>query len=144
MDWTSGLIMYGVLALVVGFGIANTFLMAFMERTREYGVLLSLGMRPVKLSLMTYIESIMLMVAGLLAGLAMSVPLTLYYARRGIRFPGEDEIYAQYGIDPVIHPLMNVNAVLWAVGIVAVITALMAVYPAAKASRLKPVEAMGR
>lgn len=54
MDWVGGLILYVVLALVVGLGIADTFLMAFLERIHEFGVLLSLGMRPFRLSLMVY------------------------------------------------------------------------------------------
>ncbi len=73
MDWNSGLISYGVLVLIVAFGIANTFLMAFMERTHEYGVLLSLGMRPRALSVLAYLESLLLTAMGLAVGLILGL-----------------------------------------------------------------------
>lgn len=144
MDWNSGLVMYGVLVLVVGFGIANTFLMAFMERIHEYGVLLSLGMKPLAVSLMTYLESLVLTLLGLLGGLILGIPLTLYFQKHGMQFKGAEDVLAEYGMNPVVHTRLSLEVVLMATGIVAGITIAMALYPALKASRLKPVEALRR
>jgi len=143
IDWTSGLIMYAVLALVVGFGIANTFLMAFMERMHECGVLLSIGMRPLRLGLMMYIESVLLSVAGIALGVAVGIPLVSYYQKRGIDFgEGAGELMREYGMSSVIHLELSFEVVTWAVAIVLAVALAVAVYPAIKASRLSPVEAL--
>jgi putative ABC transport system permease protein len=144
MDWNSGLISYGVLVLIVAFGIANTFLMAFMERTHEYGVLLSLGMRPRALSVLAYLESLLLTAMGLAVGLILGLGLAYYYAAKGLYIPGTEELYAEYGLNPRIYSLVTAKVVVLALGIVGVMTAVMAIYPAVKAGRLKPVEALRR
>lgn len=143
IDWVGGLIMYAVLALVVGFGIGNTFLMAFMERIRECGVMLSLGMRPLMLSALLYLESILLTVTGLILGVLLGTPLVLYFQVRGISFGEEGgKMLQEYGMSPVIHPLLVPGVFSWALGIVAGVAVLAAIYPALKASGLKPVEAL--
>ncbi len=143
LDWIGGVILYLVLALVVGFGIANTFLMAFLERVHEFGVLLSLGMRPVQLFLLVYIESV-LTIGGIFLGLLLGVLITFYYQREGINFGGSEELFSQYGLNPLIHPQISIYVMTWAISIVSVIALLAAFYPAVKAGHLKPVEALRR
>ena len=142
LDWNSGLIFYGILTVVVGFGIANTFLMAFMERIHEFGVLLSLGMRPWLVSLMLYTESVLLSLVGVLIGLAIGVPVVFYFQWRGIDFGYGEEIMNQYGISAIIYPQLQPLVLYWTVGIVLGMALLFAVYPAVKAAYLKPVEAL--
>lgn len=142
LDWSSGLILYGVLVLVVGFGIANTFLMAYMERIHEFGVMLALGMRPATLSLLVYAESAILSLLGLVAGLAAGVPLVLYFQVHGIEFGMSEDVLSQYGMSPVIHPLLTPLVLQWTVAIVMGMALLFAIYPALKAARLRPVEAL--
>ncbi len=144
VDWNSGLIMYFALVLVVGFGIANTFLMAYMERIHELGVLLALGMPPRRLSRMVYLESVLLVALGILAGLAGGVPITLYYQVKGIDFGLNEELTAKYGMSSVIHPHLEPLVFAWAGCIVVAISLAVAVYPALKAARIRPVEALHR
>jgi putative ABC transport system permease protein len=142
MDWNTGLIMYAVLVLVVAFGVANTFLMAFLERIREYGVLLSLGMGPVRMGLMAYTESVLLTLAGLAVGTGLGSAWAYWLQVQGWEFAAEGHLTSKYGVDPILYGELSWEVVGWAVGIVFVMTVAMAVYPAAKASRLRPVEAM--
>lgn len=144
VDWNSGLIMYAALVLVVGFGIANTFLMAYMERIHELGVLLALGMPPRRLSRMVYLESVLLIGLGLLAGLAGGLPITLHYQVKGIDFGLKEELTDKYGMSSVIHPQLEPLVFAWAAGIVVAISLAVAVYPALKAARIRPVEALRR
>lgn len=144
VDWTSGLIMYAVLVLVVGFGIANTFLMAYMERIHELGVLLALGMRPRRLSRLVYLESVLLVGLGIVIGLVIGVPVTLYYQMHGIDFGMDEAVTAKYGMSSVIHPQLEPLVLVWACGIVLAISLAVAVYPALKAARIRPVEALRR
>lgn len=143
MDWYSGQIIYVLLVLVVGFGIANTFLMAYLERIHEFGVLLSLGMRPGRLGLMVYAESVLLCLVGLAVGMALGVPVVQYFRHTGISFgEGAEELMAEYGMSPVIHPMLTPSVFAYAIGIVLVVSLLLALYPAVKAARLQPVEAL--
>lgn len=144
VDWNSGLIMYAALVLVVGFGIANTFLMAYMERIHELGVLLALGMPPRRLSRMVYLESVLLVAIGIVLGVAGGVPITLYYQVKGIDFGLNEELTAKYGMSSVIHPHLEPMVFAWAGGIVLAISLAVAVYPALKAARIRPVEALRR
>ena len=143
IDWYSGLVIYFVLVVVVGFGIANTFLMAFMERIREFGVLLSLGMAPGRISFMVYTESVLLTVLGVMCGLGIGVPLVLLFEWKGISF-GEagGKMLSEYGMSPIIYPELSALVLQWAVGIVLAVSLALAIYPAWKASRLLPVEAL--
>jgi ABC-type lipoprotein release transport system permease subunit len=143
LDWYSGLIIYALLVLVVGFGIANTFLMAFIERIREFGVLLSLGMNPRRLFLMVYAESVFLSLLGVVTGLVFGIPLVYYFQVQGINFGKESEaLMTQYGLSPIIHPQLSMFVVGLAVSIVLSTALVLAFYPALKAGRLQPVPAM--
>ena len=142
LDWTSGLVIYAVLALVVGFGIANTFLMAYMERIHEFGVLRALGMQPVRIGAMVYLESVLLSLLGVAGGLLAGSGIVLILNRTGINFGMSEDVMASYGLDPVIYPRLEPVVFEWAVVIVLTIALAVAVYPAIKAGRIKPVEAL--
>lgn len=68
MDLVSGFIFYVILVVVVAFSILNTFLMAILERTREFGVLLAIGMKPKRLVRLVLAESAVLTFFGIAAG----------------------------------------------------------------------------
>ena len=143
LDWYSGQIIYLVLVLVVGFGIANTFLMAYLERIHEFGVLLAVGMRPGRLARMVYAESVLLSLAGIAVGLVFGVSGVLLTRRTGISFgEGTEELMAEYGMSPRIHPMLTPSVLGYAVAIVLAVACLLALYPAVKAARLTPVEAL--
>lgn len=143
LDWYSGQIIYLVLVCVVGFGIANTFLMAYMERIHEFGVLLALGMSPRRLGWLVYAESICLIALGVATGLAIGIPFTQYWHHRGISFgEGAEEIMAEYGMSALIHPVVRPMVVGLAVVIVSTVALILALYPAWKATRLEPVRAL--
>jgi putative ABC transport system permease protein len=145
LDWYSGQIIYFVLVLVVGFGIANTFLMAYLERLRELGVILALGMRPRGVALMVYAESVFLTLMGVLAGLAIGIPVVQFFHRKGIYFGKEaEEIMAEYGMSATIHPALSPLVIRLAVLIVGGVALVLALYPACKASRLAPLDGMRR
>lgn len=143
LDWYSGQIIYLVLVLVVGFGIANAFLMAYLERIHEFGVLLSLGMKPRRVGLLVYAESVLLTLSGVVGGLVVGSLVVLYLHRTGIDFgEASQEIMAEYGMSSIIHPMLNTLVVSRSTLIVLSVALLLAVYPAVRASRLEPVEAL--
>ena len=143
LDWYSGQIIYLVLVLVVGFGIANTFLMAYLERIHEFGVLLSLGMKPRQVGVLVYAESVLLTLCGIAVGLVVGSLFVLYFHQTGIDFgEASQELMAEYGMSSVVHPILSSLVIGRSCLIVLVVSLLLAVYPAYRASRLEPVEAL--
>jgi ABC-type lipoprotein release transport system permease subunit len=132
-----------ILVVVVGFGILNTILMAILERSRELGVVLALGLRPAAMFRMVYLESLMLASVGLVIGLALSVPLLAWL--HGVEIPLGGDLAKStelWGMEPVmtfkLKPLNPIGSTLT----ILVVAAVAALYPAVKASRARPVDAL--
>ncbi|MEN8183970.1 MAG: FtsX-like permease family protein, partial [Myxococcota bacterium] len=133
-----------VLVVVVAFGILNTLLMSILERTRELGVLLALGLRPAAIFRLVYWESLMISGVGLVIGLALAIPLVLYFEAHPIPITGDAAAGAldMFGMEPVItwklKPLNPLGSALTILGV----ATLAALYPAFRASRSRPVDAL--
>ncbi len=142
MDLVSGIISYLILIMVVAFSILNTFLMAILERTREFGVMMAVGIRPWRLTRLVLIESAGMTLVGIAAGVLMGCALTLYFQSHGIDLAGTSEIARQYGIPSRLFPRLTWVTSLAGPLVVFFITLLAAMYPALKIRRLDPVTAM--
>lgn len=132
-----------ILVVVVGFGILNTILMAILERARELGVILALGLKPAALFRMIYLESMLLASLGLLIGLTLSVPLLAWLHGVEIPFTGDIAKGTElWGMEPVmtfkLTPLNPIGSTIT----ILIVAALAALYPALKASRARPVDAL--
>ena len=142
MDLISGMIFYFLLILVVAFSILNTFLMAILERTREFGVLMSIGTRPGRLTKLLLIESMTMATIGILGGVLLGSAITLYFQSHGIDLSGQSELLSQFGISGRIYPKLSLLSALSGPAAVLLITFGAALYPAFKVQRLQPVEAL--
>ncbi|MBW2137535.1 MAG: ABC transporter permease [Deltaproteobacteria bacterium] len=142
MDLFSGFIMYILLIIVVAFSILNTFLMAILERTREFGVLLAIGTKPGRLTRVLLMESATLTLLGILAGVVAGSLVTYYFQAHGIVVSDASELLRQYGLPERLYPRLSGLSVFIGSGIVLAITVITALYPALKVRRLRPVEAM--
>ena len=142
LDLVSGLIMYVILIVVVAFSILNTFLMAIFERTREFGVLMAIGMTPGRLMKSLFLESATITLIGIILGIISGGMITWYYQVHGILISGASELLSQYGLPERMYPQLSVLSVSIGAGIVLIITILTAIYPVLKVRRLRPVEAM--
>jgi len=132
-----------ILIIVVGFGILNTILMAILERRRELGVVLALGLRPGAMFRLVYLESMFLAAFGLVIGLAAGIPLVLHFVAHPVHLTGTAAgALRLWGIEPVLtwklKPLNPIGSTITILGVAAV----AALYPALKASRSRPVEAL--
>ncbi len=132
-----------ILVVVVGFGILNTILMAVLERTRELGVLLALGLRPMAVFRVVYVESLALAGVGLLLGLVLAIPLVLWFEGHPVALTGEMAAATElFGMEPVmtwkLKPLNPIGSTITILGV----AALAAFYPAVKAARGRPVDAL--
>lgn len=142
MDLASGVIFYLILIIIVAFSILNTFLMALFERTREFGILLAMGARPMRLFKLLFMESLFLTTAGAILGTLAGCGVTAWFQATGIDISGASEMLRQYGISGIIYPRLSILSAAIGPAAVICITMLTALYPAIRATRLTPVEAM--
>jgi ABC-type lipoprotein release transport system permease subunit len=132
-----------ILIVVVAFGLLNTILMSVLERQRELGVMLALGLSPRAIFRLVYLESLLLSGIGLALGLALALPAAAIMQRNPIRITGEiQEMSEQFGFEPVIAWSLRAWNPLVAVALMTVIALLAALYPAAKAASARPVDAL--
>ena len=132
-----------IILLALSFGIVNTMLMAVLERVREIGMLMAIGMNRLSIFLMIALETLYLVM--------MASPLGLLLAYLTISHLGEvgmdlsalyQEGYAAYGFKSFIYPKLE-NAYYLRIFIMVAVTAILAsIYPALTAIRLNPVSAI--
>lgn len=139
----AGIIYMVIFMLALIFGIINTMMMAVLERVRELGMLMSVGMNKGKVFIMIVVETILLaMVAGPV-GLFLGYFTTNYFHKHGINlFFYSEEGMKQFGFDKFIYPNVEPETYYQLVVAVSLTALLGSLYPAWKAIRLRPVEAI--
>jgi ABC-type antimicrobial peptide transport system permease subunit len=146
IDRVSGDVMMAVMGLIVAMGVLNTVLMSVLERTKEFGVLMAIGMRPRRLAWLVLLEAACLGVLGSLAGLALGSGLVAYLVAYGIDYSGYmgGEALEMEGLVLATHMFGAWDPDRMGAYVVAtvVVTVLAGVYPALHLSRLEPVEAL--
>jgi ABC-type lipoprotein release transport system permease subunit len=135
-----------VIYLVVVFAIANTFLVSVLERVREFGLLNALGLRGGRLARLVLAETALMTVLSMALGLALAFGIHSALSRHGISVAawGIEEIELA-GVDlanMVMRSRIVVSKWVTASVLVALATIGSAVYPALRAARLAPAEAM--
>ena len=128
--------------VAMGFGIVNTTLMAVFERMREFGILKSLGMRPWRIIRGVLTESFILLLMGMVGGNLLAILTTWPLAQSGIDLSALAAGAEYAGMTRIIYPLIDSRDVLVANTIVLLLGLFVSLYPAVKAARFKPVEAM--
>lgn len=135
--------MLAILVVVVAFGILNTILMSVLERQRELGVMLALGLSPRAVFRLVYVESLLLSGIGLALGLALALPGAAIMERHPIPITGEiQQMSEMFGVTPVITWELDAWNPLIAAGLMIGVALLAALYPAAKAAAGRPVDAL--
>lgn len=131
-----------IILLALIFGIINTMLMAVLERLKELGMLMAVGMNKARIFFMIVLETLILSAIGLPLGLLFGHLTILYLGRYGIDLSAFSESLQQYGMSDQLY--FNLDPVVyWQIPVGILITALLAaIYPAWKAIRLRPVEAI--
>ncbi len=142
LDMSTAMLMYGTLVIVVVFIILNTLYMSVLERTREFGMLLALGMKPSQIGRMVWLEMIFLSFVGTGIGIVLGIALTAYFESVGIAFEGLDEIYAQWGLPSRFYPNMTPFRVLLGPGAIVAAIAILGIIPYRRVMGLEPVSAM--
>jgi ABC-type lipoprotein release transport system permease subunit len=134
----------GIVLIMVTLGVLNTVLMAVLERHREFGLLLALGMKPRRIAAMVLAESLLLTALGTAIGLGLGWAAHRYFAVHGLDLAAMmDQTFSVAGVavDTVVHSYLYPHRIPGTLLFVAALGFSAALYPAIKAARTDPTEA---
>ena len=137
-------ILFLIFFVLAAMGIANTMLMAIIERTHELGMLMAVGMRPIQMVGLIVAEAAGLAVASLVMGAALGSPLLWYLQVHGLNLGGERGAVSLAGIvvGPLWYGRQDFTAYTQAAVGLAITALASALYPALRAARFRPAEAL--
>jgi ABC-type lipoprotein release transport system permease subunit len=142
LDASTSMLWYISLVIIVVVLLLNTLLMSILERTREFGVLLALGMRDGAIGRMVWLELLLLLGLGLTAGMVLGGALALWYGVHGLPLPGAEGVFAQWGLPSRMYTQLSAFSLFTGPAAIALTTALAGVLPYLRIRRLRPVSAM--
>ena len=140
-----GVLIMVIFFVVLGLGIANTFLVSVFERTKEFGMMMAIGVLPRQVLAIVLLEAVGVTVTAACAGLGLGFTTLLYHHKFGFdtRFLMAESIQVgNFRIDPMIFPPLEIETFLQALLVLVAFALLAAIYPAYKASKMNPLEAL--
>jgi ABC-type lipoprotein release transport system permease subunit len=145
LSTSTNLYMYifvGIILFALLFGITNTMLMSVVDRIRELGVLIAIGMKKGRIFFMILLETILLSLTGGLFGTIIGVLTIAYFGRAGIDLTFVSTGLESWGMAAVLYPFLP--AAMYIVLTIMILFAanIAALLPAWKATHLVPSEAI--
>jgi putative ABC transport system permease protein len=142
LKYATTTLLYLTLVAVVAFIILNTLLMSVLERTREFGMLLAVGMRPRLIGRMVWFELFALATAGCSIGLGLGAGVTLWFQYRGIAFSGLTDLLAQFGLSPKLYPTLTLLSAFIGPGAILLAVTIGGIVPYIRVAHLTAATAM--
>lgn len=131
-----------IILAALAFGIVNTMLMVVLERTKELGMLTAIGMNKKRVFNMIMLESVFLSLVGGVVGMIISQIVIGATARNGINFASYAEGLEAMGYPAHIYPMISTSFFITVAVLIIITGILSSVYPALKALKLDPAEAL--
>ena len=131
-----------IIILALSLGILNTMLMVIMERTRELGMLMAIGMQKARIFGLIVLETLFLTLVGAPFGLILGIGTNSWFAENGINLQAFSEGLSTYGLSTIIYPQLGADYYINITILMALAAILAALYPSYKALKLKPVQAI--
>jgi ABC-type lipoprotein release transport system permease subunit len=131
-----------IILLALTFGIVNTMLMAVMDRRREFGMLMAVGMSRGRIFSMILFETIILALTGGILGMFTGGAATVITHRTGVDLTSLAEGLAEIGYNPMVYPAIDISFFIILTVMVIITGIIASLYPAYKALSLDPAEAV--
>lgn len=141
-DMTSAFFTYAILVVLVAFSVLNTQLMSVLERTREFGITMAIGLSPGRLGRLVMLEAVLMGLLGLLLGALIGGAIVAWISVHGFSIPGMEAMSERFNLPARLFPTLNPVTLLAGPVIVFLFSLLSSVYPALRLRRLMPVQAM--
>jgi ABC-type lipoprotein release transport system permease subunit len=143
IDRLGGEIFYYIIEVLVLFSVVNSFIMTIFERTREFGMLLAIGMRPWSIVAMVQWEAFFVWLLGTAAGVGVAALLVFWLQSVGI-YMGDAlaDLADQLYVSGRLYPAFSAQGFLSAPLIMLAGTQLAALLPSLRIRKLQPVEAL--
>jgi ABC-type lipoprotein release transport system permease subunit len=139
----SSLIMLGILYMIVGFGIYGTIVMMTLERIKEMGIMMTVGMQKNRVRLMMLCESFMIGITGVLAGIVTTLPIILWFSHHPLKLAGEmAKTYESYGFESLLCFEPPSYYFLKSALVIGILVLISTIYPLRKIGRLKLIDAL--
>lgn len=135
-------IFMGIILLALAFGIVNTMMMAVLERTREIGMLLALGMNKFKIFMMILLETFFLILAGCPIGITLALVTIGITQKTGIDLTQYVDVYSNFGYSHIIYPNLTFSQLETVLILVICAAFISALFPARRALKLNPAESL--
>jgi putative ABC transport system permease protein len=136
------IIFIGIVMLALAFGIINTMMMTILERTKELGMLMAIGMNRLRVFSMIMLETVFLTIVGAIAGMLSGWFIIETLGKTGIHFSAWGEGFEAIGFAAIVYPSVTPDFFI-IITIMVILTAVISsIWPARKALKLKPVEAL--
>ena len=125
-----------ILLVVALVGVVNTMLMSVLERTREIGVMMALGMRRQAIVLLFVMEATVINIAAAVPGLLAAFGVLAILEKADVHFqaPGGGVLH--------IHPVVLARDIEVVITVVVLGALAASIFPAMRAAKLRPVEAL--
>ena len=132
-----------VIFLALSFGLVNTLMMAIFERVREIGLMRALGMRPSAIVYQILVESLLLLLLGLLVGNLIAI-VTIIPLKDGIDISVVAQGMEMMGASSMLYPVLQWPDLVLANAVVIFLGIITSLLPAWRAAQYRPVEALSR
>jgi len=129
-----------IILIALSFAIVNTMLMAILERKRELGIMMAVGLNKSKLFMMIMIETVLLAIIATPIGMLLSYSSITYFGQHGLHFLSVAKGLEHFGMSAVIHTNLDVSYYLGITALTIFTTLIAAIFPARKALASKPVD----
>ena len=141
-DFTSAWFMYGILIVLVAFSVLNTQLMSVLERTKEFGIVMSLGVTPGRLGRLVLLETTLMATIGLVLGVLLGAAVVLWLGYHGFSYPGMEEMAGRFNLPSRIYTQISFIGLFFGPMIVFISSVVASFYPAIRLRWMEPVAAM--
>ncbi len=131
-----------IILLALCFGIINTMLMVIMERVRELGMLMAIGMNRLRVFTMIMLETVYLSLTGGITGIIIGYLISKYLGRTGVNLFFWKDAFAEIGYSSLVYPVIDSKTMLVTSLMVIMAGIISSLYPAYKALKLNPSEAI--